>query len=375
MTTRKPGRRSNGDGSLYHDPRGHWTAVVMVGGRRIKRTGATRTEALRRLRLAKASASLGLPVGSGNVTVREFLELWLVQLPGTVAGRTEESYRHAVRFYLIPRIGKHRLTKLSPSQVTGMLASMEAEGYSANTRRIARSTLRRALRMAERDGLIARNVAALAPGPRMEKKAGRTLTPAEARVLLEAARSDRLEAGWVTMLACGLRRCEMLGLAWEDVDLDAGTLRVCRSLVRVKGTLILGETKTAGSRRTLYLPEEVVDVLRRHKARQAAERLAAGETWRHCGLVITTEIGTPYDPDNYRRKLSSLTTRAGLGHWSTNELRHSAASLMLAMGVPLKVVSETLGHSSIRLTADVYSHLLAPARREAAEAMGRVLWG
>lgn len=374
MTT-KAGRRSNGDGTLWRDPRGHWTATVMIGGRRIKRTGATRTEARQRMEQAKAASLGGLPVGPGNVTVKQYLELWVSQLPGTVAGRTEESYGHAVRFYLIPRIGNHRLTKLSPSHVVLLLADMEKEGYSANTRRIARSTLRRALRMAERDGLVARNVAALAPGPRMDKKPGRTLTPQESRIFLKATRGDRLEASWVTMLACGLRRSEMLGLAWEDLDLDVGTLTVRRSLVRVKGQLLLGDTKTPGSKRTLYLPAEVIEVLRHHKARQAAERLAAGESWRDSGLVITTASGTPFDPDNFRRKLSALTTRAGLGHWSTHELRHSAASLMLANQVGLKVVSETLGHSSIRLTADTYAHLLAPARRDAAEAMGRALWG
>lgn len=176
------------------------------------------------------------------------------------------------------------------------------------------------------------------------------------------------------MLACGLRRSEMLGLSWDDVDLEAGTLTVRRSLVRAKGKLSLGETKTPGSRRTLFLPNEVVEVFRRHKARQATERLAAGESWVHSGLVITSEVGTPFDPDNFRRRLSRLTTSAGLGHWSTHELRHSAASLMLANQVGLKVVSETLGHSSIRLTADTYAHLLAPARKEAAEAMGRALW-
>lgn len=346
----------------------------MIGGRRIKRTGATKTEARRRMEEAKARALSGLPIGTGNMTVSQYLEVWLSQLKGTVAERTEESYVHAVRAYLVPRIGQHRLTKLSPSHVTRFLAQMEEQGYAANTRRIARSTLRRALRIAEREGLVARNVAALAPGPKLEKKQGRTLTPEDARTFLRAARQDRLEAAWVTMLACGLRRSEMLGLSWDDVDLEAGTLTVRRSLVRVNGRLVLGPTKTSGARRTLFIPLELLDVLRRHRAKQASERLAAGESWNDSGLVVTSEIGTPYDPDNFRRKLSALTIRAGIGHWSTHELRHSAASLMLANDVGLKVVSETLGHSSIRITADVYSHLLAPARKEAAEAMGRVLW-
>lgn len=368
-------RRSNGEGSVYRDRRGHWVAEVVIGGRRVRRTAKTKTEARRRMDEAKATAARGLPVGNHSVTVGAFLAVWVGRLGGTVAPRTEQSYAHVVASYITPRIGKRRLAALTPGQVTEMLADMEAAGYSANTRRLARVTLGRALRSAEIEGMVARNVARLAPGPRLDRKEGRTLTPTEARTLLEAARSDRLEAAWVVMLTCGLRRCEMLGLSWSDLDLGARTLTVRQSLVRAKGQLILGDTKTAGSRRTVFLPVEVVEVLRRHRVRQFAERLAIGECWRESGLVITSEIGTPYDPDNFRRRLSTLTRGAGLGHWSTHELRHSAASLMLAQGLSLKVVSETLGHSQISITADIYGHLLEPARREAAEAMGRVLWG
>jgi integrase len=150
---------------------------------------------------------------------------------------------------------------------------------------------------------------------------------------------------------------------------------VRRALKREGGRLVLGETKTSGSRRTLHLPAEVIEVLRRAKARQAAERLRAGAAWQESGLVVTTEVGTPYDPNNLAKRVSTLTKRAGLSHWAPHELRHSAASLLLAMGVPLKTVSETLGHSSITITADVYAHLLADQRKEAATAMGRALWG
>ena len=179
-------------------------------------------------------------------------------------------------------------------------------------------------------------------------------------------------------LALGLRRGEVLGLAWSDLALDgdAPTLTVRRQLRRGrKGTgVALGEVNTAGSRRTLHLPAQVVDVLRAHRRRQAGERLSRGEAWRdENGLVFTTPLGTPVDPDNFKHYVSKLCRDAGLGHWSPHELRHSCASL-LAMGVPLEVVSETLGHSSIRVTKDVYGHMLPAARAAAAEAMGRALW-
>jgi integrase len=185
----------------------------------------------------------------------------------------------------------------------------------------------------------------------------------------------------VLMLSLGLRRGEALGLAWDDVDLDAGALRVRRALKRERDVktgrsrLVLGDVKTAGSRRSLNVPTPMVDMLRGHRRRQAEERLAVGAEWQDSGLVFTTPIGTPIDPANFRHAFAALCKRAGLGHWHPHELRHSAASIMLAQGVPLEVVSGVLGHSSIRMTKDVYGHIMAPQREAAAEAMGRALWG
>lgn len=209
----------------------------------------------------------------------------------------------------------------------------------------------------------------------MARRGGRSLTPVEAKALLGAARGDRLEALYVTMLSLGLRRGEALGLAWEDVDLDKGILRVRQAVKLEGGRLVIGEVKTAGSRRSLNLPGRLVEVLRAHRLRQLEERLAAGERWHHQGLVFTTTVGTPIDPHNRRRSFVSLCKRAGLGHWHPHELRHSAASIMLAQGVPLEVVSDVLGHSSIRITKDVYGHVMEPQKRQAADAMARALWG
>ena len=169
---------------------------------------------------------------------------------------------------------------------------------------------------------------------------------------------------------------ETLGASWEDIDFDRATLTVRHALpARRKGEgLVLTAPKTAGSRRTLHLPAPVVEALRAHRARQGAERLAMGPSWTDTGLVFTTTIGTPIDPRNFYRSTSALAQRAGLGHWHPHELRHSAASILLAQGVPLEVVSEVLGHASIRMTKDVYGHLIGSQKRDAAEAMSRALW-
>jgi len=167
-------------------------------------------------------------------------------------------------------------------------------------------------------------------------------------------------------------------LTWGDLDLDAQppSVVVRRQLQRREGRgLVLTELKTAKSRRTLALPARVAEALRRHRAAQAAERLAAGPYWAGAGLVFTTPIGTAIGPNNFRRHLARVSSKAGLGAWTTHELRHSAGSLLFAMGVPMKVISETLGHSSERVTGEVYVHVQAEHRKVAAYAMTRALWG
>jgi len=222
---------------------------------------------------------------------------------------------------------------------------------------------------------VSLNVAALTDGPRMTKREGRSLTVEQARGLLDTAKGERLEALYVVLLSLGLRRGEALGLAWDDLDLDTGTLIARQALKREGGVLALGAVKTAGSRRAMNVPRPVVDTLRAHRRRQAEERLAAGSAWTDTGLVFRTTIGTPIDPANFRHYFTALCQRAGLGHWHPRELRHSAASLMLAQGVPLEVVSEILGYASIRMTKDVYGHIMAPQRQAAADAIGHALWG
>lgn len=373
-------KATNGAGSIYRDTsKRRWVgAITVAGGRRRKVTGRTQAEV--RDRLASLRRSLdtapGLPA---EVTVAAFLDHWLTDvLPATVTASTAVNYRNVANAYLLPRLGHVQLDKLTPAHVRQAMTALAAEGLSPNTQRLARSVLRRALRTAESDGLVSRNVAALVDGVRVPRPEGRTLTPQQARALLESLHGDDWEAPVALMLALGVRKGEALGLQWMDVDLDAATLTVNRALKKDgRGGLYLDEPKTGGSRRRVHLPRPVVDVLKRHKVAQSADRLAFGSGWGRGwpDLVFTSSVGTPLDPDRVNRTVQAITERAGLGRWTPHELRHSAASLLIAMGVPLITVSEMLGHASIRITADVYGHLLEPARRDAADAMTSALWG
>jgi integrase len=231
-----------------------------------------------------------------------------------------------------------------------------------------------ALDQAVRWSWIHRNVAKLARPPKEVRSEGRSLTPEQARHLLDTLKGHRNEVLYTLMLTTGLRRGEALGLKWIDIDWARSTLRVARQLLRTSEGLVTTDTKTISSRRVVNLPAQLVGMLRTHLQSQIEERTALGAAWVDSGFVFTTAIGTPLDPRNLLRDFKQACHEAELGDWHPHELRHSAASLMLASGVKLQVVSEVLGHSSIRMTADVYGHILDPDREAAAEAMAATLW-
>jgi integrase len=382
-------KRANGEGSVRYDKdRKRWEGRVTVrleNGKPIRRkvTGATKAEVRKRMQEVADAAEEGREVLRRTLTVGTFLQDWLDNvLPGTVAAATEAQYRQLARLYVLPHLGRKHLKTLQPRDVTLMLRAMEKQGLSSNSRRLARAVLRRALRYAEVNGYVTRNVAALADAPRVEAKEGKALTAEQARQLLASLKANRLEAAVTVALSLGLRRGELLGLSWRDVDLEStpATLTVRQALNRTGTGLVLKQPKTRESRRTIHLPAPTVAALKRHRAKQAEERLKVGDLWQpapdDADLVFRTEIGTAIDPNNFGRAVRQLCKDAGLpGTWSPHALRHSAASLLLAQGVPLKVVSELLGHSSIRVTADVYSHLIDDAKTEAADAMATALWG
>lgn len=371
-------RRAHGEGSLHQRKDGRWAGVVDLGwvdGHRKRKYvyAATQAEALRKMRAAQKATDAGLPVPSERLTVGAHLEHWLVNvLPLSVRPSTASNYATIARTHLIPTLGAKKLARLTPDDVEELPGQKHEAGLSPNTVRLIRAVLRRALRHAERQGKVSRNVAALVDGVRVPKPQKRALALDEAQRLLATAQADRLGALYATLLELGLRLGEALGLRWDDVDLEGGALTITRRLDRSGST---AETKTQGSRRTLHLSTGLVAALRAHAARQGDDMLRAGQLWQETGYVFTSEIGTPLDHANLRRRFAKLCATAGVGKITPHELRHSAASLLLAQGVPLHVVSEVLGHSSIRETKDTYGHLVTEDSKRAAKAMGEALYG
>jgi integrase len=240
-----------------------------------------------------------------------------------------------------------------------------------------RAVLRNALSTAERWGLVARNVAKLAVPPPAPESQIKALGVEDARAILQAVAGDRLAPLFIVALAVGLRQSEALGLQWGDVDLDAATLRVERSLQRTHGLYTFAPVKTAGSRRTVALPAPVVATLREHRASQLRERMRVGPAWEGelwSDLVFATEIGSPLLGTSVTRRFRKLLAAARLPDFRFHDLRHGAASLLAALGVSPRATMETLGHADVSTTLGVYTHTTPELQREAADRVGEALW-
>jgi integrase len=224
--------------------------------------------------------------------------------------------------------------------------------------------LRAALETATREEIVSRNVAKLVRAPAPRSRISRGLSATDARKVLKAAAQDRLFALYVVALYLGLRRGELLGLRWADVDLEIGRLEVVQTLQRVDGRLQFVRPKTRRSERTIPLPPVVISALREHRARQAKERLAAGSCWTDSGLVFTSRVGTPLEPDNLRR--SWYEVRKVLDEpLRLHDLRHTCVTLLLEAGVAPHIVQEIAGHSALDVTMTIYAHASLDEKRAA----------
>jgi integrase len=308
------------------------------------------------------------------VTVGEFLDQWLQEVVRpSVRPWTFSGYEVHVRLHLKPIIGSLPLDKLAPTHVQQLMNRKIAEGLNPRTIRYIRGTLRTALNHAVRWSLISRNSAALVSSPRVEQYEINPLTPAEAHVLLQSLKGDRLEALYSVALTMGLRQGEALGLQWQDVDLDLGYLRVSKQLQRIEGRLQLVAPKTARSRRSLAMPATIVSGLREHRIRQDAERKLANERWTEAGFVFAGPEGKPLDGSAISKEFHRVLQRAGLAQRRFHDLRHSCATLLLVQGVSPRVVMDVLGHSQIGPRMNTYAHVIPELRREAADRMDHLL--
>lgn len=368
-------KRGNGEGTIYKRKDGRWVGVVHLGwdgGKRRRKYvyGETRTQVADALTTTLRARQQGLPIPKERLTVGQFLDQYLAdaQAP-SVRPMTLKRDREIVHLHLQPELGRLRLSKLNAQHIQALLRHKQDEGLSARTVQMIHGGLRAALNQAVRWDLVPRNVALLVRPPRVEHREVQPLSPDEAAVFLAGAQGDRLEALYAVALALGLRQGEALGLRWGDVDLDAGILRVRSQLQRVDRRWEFVPPKSNRAHRTLNVPSEIIGALRRHRARQLEERLVAGGRWEEWDLVFATRHGKPLDGRNVTRSFQAIAQRAGLRPLRFHDLRHTAASFLLAQGVDARSVMEILGHSQIGLTLNTYAHVLPALKQDAADRM------
>ncbi|KAA6217440.1 tyrosine-type recombinase/integrase [Streptomyces filamentosus] len=370
-------KNPNGAGSIWQRKDGRYEGRVYVpqpDGTRARKTvyGATWDECdAKRQELVRRDRQ-GIPTPTRSAKLSEWLPYWLDQFVRDDRKKTTYAkYETHIRLYLIPNIGTKRLENLGAADVRRMVAAVSAAASPATAKESHR-VLRSALSAACREELITRNVAKLVPAPRVKQRELKPWDLEQTTDFLEAARGDALYAAFVLAVALGLRRGEVLGLRWSDIDLERRTLTVRNQIQRVQNELYADSTKNRRSR-VIPLPLMCVPPLRWQRLRQAAQRDAAGQDWLETEYVFTTRTGRTVEPMNLSRSFQRIAEGAGLPRIRLHDARHGCATLLFAAGVPARVVMEILGHSQIAVTMNIYTHVSDERRREAMKHMDRLL--
>ena len=359
---------------------GAWAFKVDTGfhpetGKRrqkVKQGFRTKREAENALAEAQKTVIDGTVVANSNMRLDEFLDEWLVGQEARLRPSSHHSYVIASK-RLKRHLGKHKLQALTPLQIEKFYAelldhgSRIGEGLAPKTVKNTHVVLRKALADAERLGLVQRNAAAAARGPAVTRPEMTTWSSDQLKAFSTTALESRMRNAFTILASTGMRRGEALGLRWGDVDFDSSQLAIVQTVSTVDGRVVVGQPKTAGSRRTVYVHDATIKALRQQRQLQAEERLAAGSAWENDNdLVFRTVTGGPVNPDGFSRHFDKLVAQADVPRIRLHDLRHTNATLSLKAGVHPKVVLERLGHSSIAITLDLYSHVTPGISREAA---------
>lgn len=403
MTEHPRSRAANGASSLYQDKDGGWHGRVTMGtrddGRPDRRhvRGKTRTEVTRKVKALEKERDSGTVRRAGRVwTVEQWLTHWLDTIAApSVRDNTLAGYRVAVRVHLVPGVGAHRLDKLEPEHLEKLYVRMQRNGSAAGTAHQVHRTIRTALGEAVRRGHLARNPAALAKPPRLTEEEVEPYSVADVKRILAAAAERRNSARWAVALSLGLRQGEALGLKWSDLDLPAGRLIVRRSRQRPRWEHGCGgscgkpkpgycpervaqradtaDTKSRNGRRAMGLPTELAALLQQHRAEQDQEREAAAQLWEDGDWVFATPTGRPLNPRTDFTNWKKLCTAAGVREGRLHDARHTAATVLLVLGVPQRAVMDLMGWANSDM-AKRYQHLTDEVRADIAERVGGLIW-
>jgi integrase len=338
--------------------------------------GRTREEAHQRLVEEQSKAARGTPVPARSWKLGPYLDYWLEHvIKPTRRPATYALYEMIVRVHLAPALGTYELKRLSVPVVQAFLNSKLRAGLSVRNVQVMRQVLSAALSRAVREELITRNVARLVELPTWEPSVVVPWSPAEALAFLQAAIDDPLYPAFVLLLLYGMRRGEVLGLRWQDIDLEAQVIHVRQQIHRDQGQLHIGPVKTRAGSRDLPLIGLARHALTARKEQQAADRLKLGSAWADTGLVFTTRTGRPIEPRNLVRSFVRIRDGNGIRKIRLHSIRHTTASLLKDLRVPARDAQIILGHAHISTTQQIYTHVDATARRKALTRLNKLLGG
>ncbi len=375
-------------GHIRRRGKSSWAIVIELeraaSGRRRQKWHSlrgTKREAERELARLIHEMETGAYVEPSRLSVAEYLEIWLCDSARpNVAPKTYERYEEIVRSNLAPGLGHHRLEKLRPLHIQGFYTEVLTRKRKSGSGPLSAQSvlhfhrvLHRALGQAVKWQLLARNPVDAVEPPRPERKEIQTLTDEELIALLRHADGSRVYMPILLGMTTGLRRGEILGLRWQDIDLEAGQAKICQSLEQTRSGLRFKPPKSDRSRRQIALPQMTVDALMQHKRAQREDRLRLGSAYADSDLVITPSDGQAWPPNSFSSAFQSFIRRSDLPRLRFHDLRHCHATQLLRAGIHPKVVSERLGHSKIGVTLDIYSHVMPGMQDEAARSVDRVL--
>lgn len=376
-------RRKPGTGSIYKDGNRYKASISLGRGpdgkrRRAWVTGATETEVAKKLAERKKLRDESRPQPNGRMTLAGALEKFYDAevLGRDLAVKTVEGYEREIRIHIVPALGYRRLIDVTPNDIWEFLECKHKAQYSTSVIKSLLRTLRQAYRFAMRWGWATFNPAELVDAPKGTKKEIRPLNQEQLASFLVAAGNHRLYAAFYLQVALGLRNGELLGLTWNNANLESRTVFIEQALKQNKGKKSLGSLKTERSRRTLRIGS-AAPVLNQHLLQQNRDQFDAGSHWlgNPDGLIFTTAVGTPIDSHNYRREFRKVCKEAELSGFAPHCLRHTFVSLLAssADGPSIEVIADLVGHASSRTTETVYRHQIRPRVEEASVEIDRYL--
>jgi integrase len=361
-------RRGNNEGSIFKRKDGRWVGEVSLNGRRLTKYAKTQKECRDWVNQTLGKIDHGLSFDGAQLTLSQYMESWLSGKELARRPSTVRNYRRYMNLYILPSLGRMKVQSILPAHIRQLYMRMQHEGRGARTIQLVHVTLHCAFSQAVKEGLVGYNPMEAVERPKVETKRYDILTEEQARTFMAAAKGHPLEALFFLALTTSMRKGEILGLMWTDVDWEKSVLRVERQLQPVSfvgGALV--PTKTKAGRRTIKIGKVAIALLKEHREKQELQKALAGDRWKEHGMIFTTSIGTYIDQTKVSRAFKQILREANLPDIRFHDLRHTSISILLDNGTPVNTVQSRAGHSKASVTTDIYGHAMARSQDQAAQ--------